>query len=88
MDSPNSLSKKAALAAYFAAAAQRTLRPLERHRLDGFYHDGPALMEQTARFREVLAMLQHRSDKPIRPMEIMTRILSGEKNLVPETPSR
>lgn len=88
MDMPDSPVKKQALAACMAGMAQRTLCPLERHRLDGFYHDGPTLMEQTMRFREVLAMLQHRSDKPIRPMEIMTRILSGESNLFPEGPSQ
>lgn len=83
MDSPNSPSKQAALAAYFAAAAQRTLRPLERHRLDGFYHDGPARMEQSVHFREMMAGLQHQSDKPIRPMEEISRLLAAQDNAFP-----
>jgi len=83
MDSPDSPARKQAMAAYLAGAAQRTLRPLERHRLDGFYHDGPALMEQTVRFREVMAGLQHQSDKPIRPMEVISRLLAGQDNVFP-----
>ena len=59
LDSPNSPAKDQALAAYTAAAAQRTLRPLERHRLDGFYHDGPILMDQMVSFRDSMALLQH-----------------------------
>jgi hypothetical protein len=77
MDAPTSPAKKAALAAALAATQQRPLRALERHRLEGFYHDGPALMEQTVLFREVMAGLQHKSDKPIRPAEVLATLLAG-----------
>ena len=79
MDLPDSPAKKAALLDYFARVPQRTLRPLERHRLEGFYADGPKLMEQTARFREVLAGLQHQSNKPIRPHEVIANLLANQR---------
>jgi len=88
MDSPDSPAKQQAMDAFLASAAQRTLRPLERHRLDGFYHDGPALMEQTVRFREVMAGLQHQSDKPVRPVEVISRLLAGQDNVFPGGPSK
>lgn len=77
MDAPNSPAKNQALAAYATAAAQRTLRPLERHRLDGFYHDGPTLMNQMVHFRETMALHQHRSATPIRPAEVISKLLGG-----------
>ena len=80
MDQPESPGKKQMLAAYVAAAAQRTLRPLERHRLDGFYHDGPTLMEQMVSYRESLALLQHQSDKPIRPAEVISNLFDSQHN--------
>lgn len=76
LDSPDSPAKKAALDAYYAAMETRTWRPLERHRLDDFYEDGPEMSEQASDFRELMAGLQYRSDKPIRPVEEMTRILA------------
>jgi hypothetical protein len=88
MDSPDSPAKKQALAAFDAEAAQRTLCPLERHRLDAFYEDGPALMEQRMRFRELLAGLQYKSGKPIRPMEVISRLVRGEGNLLAGGPSQ
>ncbi|MHB9008261.1 MAG: hypothetical protein ACYDC1_15160 [Limisphaerales bacterium] len=78
LDRPESPAKREALLAHEAKQAQLPLRPLERHRLDGFYHDGPALMEQMVLFRNVMAGLQHQSDQPIRPAEVIDRILRGE----------
>jgi hypothetical protein len=76
LDSPKSPSNTQALSDYHAKMAQRTLCPLERHRLDGFYHDGSALLEQAVKFRELMAMLQSQSAEPIRPVEVISRILS------------
>ena len=87
LDSPNSPAKDQALAAYTAAAAQRTLRPQERHRLDGFYHDGPILMDQMVSFRDSMALLQHQSATPIRPMEVISKLIDGQGNLLPGGPS-
>jgi len=83
MDSPDSPAKKQAISAALASAAERTLRPLERHRLEAFYEDGPTATEQTGRVREVMAGMQHESDKPIRPMEVISRIVSGRDTLFP-----
>jgi len=88
MDSPNSPAKDQALAAYAAAAAERTLRPLERHRLDGFYHDGPSLMDQMVSFRDSMALLQYQSDKPIRPMEVISKLFDSHGNPLPGGPSK
>jgi hypothetical protein len=76
LDSPDSPAKEQALSDHQAKMAQRTLPPLERHRLDGFYHDGATLMEGTTKFRELMALLQSQSDHPIRHLEVMSRILS------------
>jgi len=48
------------------------LQPLKRVRLDAFYEDkdGEDHMLQAGRLREILAMKQHQSDKPIRPYEV------------------
>lgn len=77
LDSPASAAKQRALSDYQAEAAQRTLRPLERYRLDAFYDDGPGHMEQREKFREMLAGLQAESSEPVRPMEVISRILSA-----------
>lgn len=77
LDSPDSLAKEKALSTYQAEAAQRTLRPLERHRLQVFYEDGSKQMEQGVKFREIMAVLQAESSEPIRPMEVISRILSA-----------
>lgn len=76
LDSPDSPAKKAALDAYYAGLETRTWRPLERHRLDDFYEDGPETAEQSSDFRELMAGLQYRSDIPIRPVAELTRILA------------
>ncbi len=80
LDSPDSPAKKAALDAYEADRETRTWRPLERHRLEHFYEDGPEAMEQTSVIRELMAGLQYRSDKPIRPAEEISRLLAQQKS--------
>ena len=80
MDAPESADKDAALHAYADAMETRTLRPLERHRLEAFYEDGPETMEQASVVREYMAGLQYRSDKPIRPTEELNRLLARQKS--------
>lgn len=80
LDSPDSPAKEAALDAYEAARETRTWRPLERHRLELFYEDGPEEMEQTSVFRELMAGLQYRSDKPICVTEEVDRLLAEQKS--------
>jgi hypothetical protein len=75
MDSPDSPAKDRALADYAAGTAQRTLRPLERHRLDLFYHDGPTEMERAMQYRELMAVMQQKTDQPIRPAEVIAQLL-------------
>jgi hypothetical protein len=82
LDSPDSPAKKAALDAYDAARETRTWRPLERHRLDLFYEDGPEEMKQASVFRELMAGLQYRSVKPIRPVEEMNRLLAQQQVVI------
>lgn len=79
LDSPDSPARKAALDAYAAAMDTRTWRPLERHRLESFYEDGPEAMEQASVFREYMAGLQYRSDKPICVTEEIHRLLAQQK---------
>ena len=76
LESPDSPAKKAALDAYYAGLETRTWRPIERHRLDDFYEDGPETAEQSSCFRELMAGLQYRSDTPIRPVEELARLLA------------
>jgi hypothetical protein len=76
LDAPESSAKKAALDAYYAGLETRPWRPLERHRLDDFYEDGPETAEQSSDFRELMAGLQYRSDTPIRPVEELNRLLA------------
>lgn len=42
------------------------IQPLERHRLDSFYTNGLAALQQAMQFRETLAMLKHESPNPDR----------------------
>jgi hypothetical protein len=86
LDSPDSPAKKAALDAYDAARETRTWRPLERHRLDLFYEDGPEEMKQASVFRELMAGLQYRSVKPIRPVEEMNRLLAQQQVVIRAKP--
>ena len=48
-----------------------TIIPLERHRLEMFYADGPKSFEDAMKFRELMAMLQHQSPTPIIPYEVI-----------------
>jgi len=68
------------------SVAERTLEPLERHRLTAFYEDGPEHMVRAMRLREILAMEQHRSAKPIRPFEVLQRALEGSGGIPAATP--
>lgn len=88
LDLPDSPVKQQAVAAFTASLSHKTLSPLERHRLEGFYHDGAALMEQAMRFRDILAMLQSESDTPIRPMDVMANLLGEAPNSSSAAPSR
>ncbi len=56
-----------------------TLRKFDRHKFDDFVADGPRLMEAAMTYRETMAMLQDKSDKPIRPNEITRAVLGGKK---------
>lgn len=51
------------------------LEPLERHRLTAFYEDGEEHMIGAMRLREILAMKQHQSHKPIRPYDVIRKIM-------------
>lgn len=74
---------------------QRCLEPLERHRLTAFYEDGEEHMVGAMRLRELLAMEQHRSDKPIRPFDVILDMMKksapateGPGRTDPPSPSR
>jgi SEC-C motif len=54
---------------------ERTLKPLDRHRLDAFYEDGEEHMDGAMRLREILAMKQHCSKEPIRPYDVMLELI-------------
>ena len=56
-----------------------TITPLERHRLELFYADGPQAFETAMRYRELFALLQHKSPTPICPYEVIKEQL--EKGL-------
>ncbi len=71
------LSDSSTAADLMRSAAERTLEPLERHRLTAFYEDGPEHMVHSMRLREILAMAQYRSAEPIRPLEVLQRALEG-----------
>lgn len=68
--------KVAVIARLQARMTTGTLIPLERHRLEMFYQDGPESFESAVRLRELLAMAQHQSDKPIRPSEVIQSLLA------------
>jgi hypothetical protein len=63
------------LAAELRRTAEKTLEPLERHRLTAFYEDGPEHMLHAMELREILAMEQYRSAEPIRPLDVLRRVL-------------
>jgi len=76
LDSPDSPAKEAALRAYFDTIGSRTWVPLNRHRLEDFYEDGPLEFERSCIFREAMARLQYESDTPICPVAEITRMLA------------
>jgi hypothetical protein len=55
----------------------KTIAPLERHRLEMFYTDGPKSFEHAMNFRELMAMLQHQSPTPINPYTVIKQHLEG-----------
>ena len=61
----------ARLAAELSAIPERTLEPLERHRLRAFYEDGEEHMKGATQTREIMAIAQYFSDTPIKPYEVM-----------------
>lgn len=76
MDEAKTPEQKQALAAMLHGRTEsETLVPLERHRLELFYADGPTAFELAMRHRDTMAMLQHKSNKPIRPFEVIRRML-------------
>jgi hypothetical protein len=76
IDSPDSPARTAAIE---AALETSTLRPLERHRLEDFYEDGPEAMEMSNVFREYMAGIQYHSDKPICLAEEFRRLIAQLK---------
>lgn len=60
-----------------ADVKKRELIPSERHRLDTYYEDGPEYLNSAMQIRELLAMKQHESANPIRPYEVIEKMLRG-----------
>jgi hypothetical protein len=54
---------------------QREMAPLERHRLDAYYEDGPEYLVDALKLRELLAMKQHESGKAVRPYQVIEEIM-------------
>ena len=59
---------------------QREMVPLERHRLDSYYEDGPEYLVGAMRLQEILAMKQYGSGKPVRPYEVIHEIMRSEEH--------
>jgi len=64
----------------------RTITPLERHRLDMFYADGPRSFEQAMQIRELMAMLQHKSPTPVNPYDVLRDYFEAAFDTPPERP--
>jgi hypothetical protein len=67
----------ARLAAELSAIPERTLEPLERHRLTAFYEDGEEHMKGAMRMRELMATPQYFSDTPIKPYQLIRELLQS-----------
>jgi len=67
----------ARLAAELAAIPERTLEPLERHRLTAYYEDGEQHVKGAMRMRELMAMAQYFSDTPIKPYQLIRELLQS-----------
>jgi len=77
MDEAKTPERKQALAVMLHGRCEsETLVPLERHRLELFYADGPAAFEEAMRHRDAMAMLQYESNKLIRPFDVIRKLLS------------
>jgi hypothetical protein len=90
LDFETAFADRASAAQNVHREQERTLAPLERHRLDAFYEDGEEHMRGAMRWREVLAIKQHQSEKPIRPYDVMLEIVTQAEaaQLLPEAPVR
>lgn len=64
--------------AFLQEQSQRVFPELERHRLEMFYAEGPGEFARVLRFRETLAMLQHRRGGPIRPYEVIQDLMRND----------
>ena len=67
----------ARLAAEVSAVSERTLEPLERHRLTAFYEDGEEHMKGAMQMREIMAMAQYLSDTPIKPYQVIRELFQN-----------
>ena len=67
----------ARLAAEVLAISERTLEPLERHRLTAFYEDGEEHMKGAMQMREITAMAQYLSDTPIKPYQVIRELFQN-----------
>src|SRR5205814_1633322 len=67
----------ARLAAELSVIAERTLEPLERHRLKAFYEDGEEHMKGAMQMREIMAIAQYFSDTPIKPYQVMRELFQS-----------
>src|SRR5881396_3488469 len=64
----------ARLAAEVSAIPERTLEPLERHRLNAFYEDGEEHTKGAMQMREIMAMAKYFYDNPIKPYEVIREL--------------
>jgi hypothetical protein len=67
----------ARLAAEVSAIPERTLEPLERHRLTAFYEDGEEHMTRAMQMREIMAMAQYLSDTAIKPYQVIRELFQN-----------
>ena len=67
----------ARLAAELSAIPERTLEPLERHRLTAFYEDGEEHIKGAMQMREIMAMAQYFSDTPIKPYQVIRELFQN-----------
>jgi hypothetical protein len=73
----NRLPMPVRLAAELSVIAERTLEPLERHRLKAFYEDGGEHMKGAMQMREIMAITQYFSDTPIKPYQVMRELFQS-----------
>ena len=68
-------SDPAMAAQLLCGITQRCMDALTRHRFAAFYADGEEQMVGAMRLREVLAVKQYASDKPIRPFDVILEMI-------------